>query len=81
MDTKSKLKILLGRGTSRLNKLHLAISWGIEWRWAGLPPEKTGELRSRVEIRVADIWLTAKSWDEDVRDKQLKSNEKTPVAT
>lgn len=61
-------QILLGKDTSRLNKIHLAIGWTrfrgwyIDYRWVGV------FLRSRLEFQFAPdgLWYQAQSFDEDV---------------
>jgi hypothetical protein len=64
----SNKKVLLGKYTSRLNKLHLIIGWThfrnwyIEWKWAGDP------YRSRMMFRFDpdDNWIQAESFEEDL---------------
>lgn len=68
MDRAERMATLLGAGLSRCNKMHLAAGWGIEWRWKGDGPEPNGVMHSRMQFRFGDLWLTARSWDEDVRD-------------
>ena len=73
-----RARVLLGDGTSRCNKMHLAAGWGFEWRWEDEGPEKSGLMRSRMLFLVDGEWRRAKSWDEDVRPSLRDS--KAPVA-
>ncbi len=68
-------RALLTEQTSRINKLHLAISWKqlrgwyVEWRWAGEGPELPyGVMRSRLcfQFEPDGPFIEAKSFDEDV---------------
>lgn len=68
-------RALLSDETSRVNKLHLAISWAhfhgwhIEWRWKGDPPSlPSGQMRSRLMFQFAPgaAFEEARSFDEDV---------------
>lgn len=67
MTRAERIAVLLGTGGSRCNKMHLAAGWGFEWRWAGDGPTSDGTMRSRMQFRIGEVWLTARSWDEDVR--------------
>lgn len=66
-STARRIAVLLSADNSRCNKMHLAAGWGFEWRWSGAPPLPNGIMRSRMEFKVGAVWLTAKSWDEDIR--------------
>lgn len=62
-------RTLLHETTSRLNKIHCAISWAhfygwfIEWKWQGAP------FRSRICFRFGpeESFVPARSYDDDVR--------------
>ena len=78
MTREERVRVLLGDGGSRCNKMHLAAGWGFEWRWEGEGPEKNGTMRSRMLFLIDGEWRRAKSWDEDVRP--LLKDFKAPVA-
>ncbi len=69
MTHQEKVATLLGKDGSRCNKMHLAAGWGFMWRWKGEGPTANGTMRSRMEFLIDGKWITAKSWDEDVRPK------------
>ena len=62
-----RVQALLGPHGSRCNKMHLAAGWGFEWKWAGDPPLPNGIMQSRMQFFVYNQWVTAQSWDEDVK--------------
>jgi hypothetical protein len=62
--TATRRAALLGSGTSRTNKMHLAASWGIEWRW-----KESGKDGHRMEFLLDGEWRLAKSWEQDERPK------------
>ena len=61
-------KILLGKYTSRMNKIHLVIGWThfrnwyIDWKWAG------DSYNSRMLFRFGpdEAWVQAESFEEDL---------------
>jgi hypothetical protein len=64
----SSRKTLLGKYTSRQNKLHLITGWKhfhhwyVEWKWAGDPYKS----RMLFSFSPEDKWVEAKSFDEDI---------------
>ncbi len=66
--------LLLGSTISRCNKMHLCAGWGVQWRWEGEGPTRSGVMRSRMLFFIDGEWLRGKSWDEDVRDSYLKAS-------
>lgn len=70
-------KALLSPYSSRLNKLHLCISWGIEWRWQGEAEN------SRVEVLLDGHWRACKSYEDDIKPtlELNRPRKSTPVLT
>ena len=81
MITPEAKQVLLGKHTSRQNKLYLITGWiyfkkwYIEWKWAGEPYNS----RMLFKFNPNEEWVMAKSFDEEVLPKYKFGKEKKQI--